>query len=189
MITGDFKKWLSVGTGIGVEIRDHDLFVSIVRVRPKEVRVLAAATIRNYTERPGNEWGAEYNKFLAESGFAHLTATVLLPRNEVIVRQLSLPGVGGKDLRAAINYQADGLHPYPDDEASFGWARIPGSPVVLIGIVRTAIIEHYSALFAEAGVRTAALSFSAASRWDLSLMGQVSASIKKRLGSVCRSVS
>ena len=51
------------------------------------------------------EWGAEYARFLKASGAERLSATVLLPRREVIVRQLALPGV------AAERYR--GRHPLP----------------------------------------------------------------------------
>ena len=162
MITGDLRNWLSIGTGIGVEIRGGDLVVTVVRVRPKEIRVVAGTTIARFRDRAANEWGAEYNEFLRKAGVGHLTATVLLPREEIIVRQLTLPGVGGKDLEAALRYQVDGLHPYPEGEATYGWARIPNSQVVLIGIARADLIERYSVLLAEAGVRTAAFTFSAA---------------------------
>ncbi len=36
----DFKKWLAVGTGIGIEIGREDLMVTAVRVRPSGVTVL-----------------------------------------------------------------------------------------------------------------------------------------------------
>jgi hypothetical protein len=133
-----------------------------VRVRPKEIRVVAGTTIAQFRDRAASEWGAEYNEFLQKAGVGHLTATVLIPREEIIVRQLTLPGVGGKDFEAALRYQVDGLHPYPEGEATYGWARIPNSQVVLIGIARTDLIERYSVLMAEAGVRTAAFTFSAA---------------------------
>ena len=161
MITGDLRKWLSIGAGIGVEVRGADLAVTIARVRPSEVRVLASTTIVRFRERPASEWGTEYNQFLKAAGCGHLAATVLLPRDELIVRQLSFPGVSDRDVEAAVRYRVDSLHPYPEGEASHGWTRLPDSPVVLVGIGRTELIEHYATLFAEAGARTASFTFSA----------------------------
>ena len=34
MTAADFKKWLAIGTGIGIEIGREDLTVTVVRVRP-----------------------------------------------------------------------------------------------------------------------------------------------------------
>ena len=40
MIAADFKKWLAIGSGIGIEIAGEDLTVTVVRVRPSGVSVL-----------------------------------------------------------------------------------------------------------------------------------------------------
>lgn len=162
MITGEFRKWLSFGAGIGVEVRGDDLAVTVVRVRPREVRIVAATTITGFRRRPAAEWGAEYQEFLSRHGCAHLAATVLLPREQIIVRQLSLPGVADKDLGSAVSYQVDSLHPFPEEEVVYAWARLPGTPVVLVGITHRKTAEEYTTLFSEAGLRAAAFTFSAA---------------------------
>ncbi len=162
MITGDLRKWLSLGTGVGIEVRGDDLLVTVARVRPKDVRVLGALEIPGFRERPAGEWGTEILKFLRERGCGHLACTVLLPRDEVIVRQLSLPGVGRKDMEAAIRFQIDSLHPYPEGEVAYAWAQIPNSAMVLVGIARRDVIDYYSTLLLEAGLRTATFTFSAA---------------------------
>src|SRR5262249_30639832 len=117
--------------------------------------------IQNYADRPAAEWGAEYNRFVRGLGMGHLSATVLLPRSEVIVRQFSLPGVAGKDREGAIRFQLDALHPYGDEEVSWGWSRA-GGPAVLVGIARRATVDRYIRLFLEAGVPVSSFTFSAA---------------------------
>lgn len=162
MKTGDIKKWLAFGTGVGIEIRGDDLEVTVARVRPLGVRILGTTTIVRFRQRPASEWGAEYARFLTTTGGSHLAAAVLLPRREMVVRRLSLPGVASRDMDAAIRFQVDSLHPYPEEEAAYGWARIAGTPLVLVGIARSQVIEHYGLLFAEAGLRVASFTFSAA---------------------------
>lgn len=162
MTTGHWKKWLAVGTGVGIEIRGEDLEVMLARVRPYGVRVLAATTIARFRQRPAAEWGAEYAAFLRRHGAAHLAAVVLLPREELIVRFVSLPGVANRDLDAAVRFQLDGLHPWAEEEALHAWARTRNAPGVLIGIARAETVERYAALLAEAGIRVAAFTFSAA---------------------------
>lgn len=158
--TANFKKYLAFGTGIGIEIGDKDLGVTMVRVRPSEVRLLGAATLSNFRERPAAEWGAECSRFQKEHGGAHLTATVLLPRREVIVRLLALPGVAAKDVAAAIAFQVDSLHPYGDEDVVYGWSRLEAGSV-LIGILRRATLDYYLSLFSEAGIAVASFTFSA----------------------------
>lgn len=162
MTAGDLRTWLAIGTGIGIEIRGDDLEVMLVRVRPYGVRVLGAITLARFRQRPASEWGAEYSAFLRRHGATHLAAVVLLPRQELIVRFVSLPGVAKKDLDAAVRFQLDGLHPWAEEEAVHAWARTRNAPGVLIGIARAETIERYAALLAEAGIRVAAFTFSAA---------------------------
>jgi Tfp pilus assembly protein PilN len=157
----DFKRWLAVGTGIGIEIGREDLIVTAVRVRPSGVKVLGEITIHRFREQPANEWGADYTSFLKKLGLTHLAATVLLPRDEVMVRQLALPGVADRDLAAAIRFELDSLNPYSEEEAVFDWARIGKSSSILIGITRRTVLGHYTALFAGAGVKVASFTFSA----------------------------
>jgi hypothetical protein len=56
----------------------------------------------------------------------------------------------------------DGLHPYPEDDVVFSWARLPETSTVLVAIARRAAIDRYATLFAEAGVRIAGFTCSAA---------------------------
>ncbi len=156
----DWKKFIAFGSGVGIEIGLKDLEATAVRVRPNGIAVLGAATLRDFGERPAAEWGAEYARLLQSAGVAHLAATVLLPRREVIVRHMALPGVEPRDFSSAIALQIDTLHPYGDEEVVYGWSRTPASGV-LIGILRRATLDRYASLFAEAGIAVASFTFSA----------------------------
>jgi hypothetical protein len=147
---------------VGAEIDGSDLDITVVKVRPGGTEVLGAWRIEKFDQRPAAEWGAEYEKFLQTLGVAHLAATVLLPRNDVIVRHLPMPGVSDRDLEQAVTFQIDGLHPYSDEDAVQSWARLDGSGNVLVGITRRQVLDRYTALFAEAGVKIASFTFSAA---------------------------
>jgi Tfp pilus assembly protein PilN len=160
-ISNDLRKLLAFGSGVGIEIAGGDLEVVAARVRMARVRVLGRLTISNFAARPAAEWGNEYARFLKSLGISYLSATVLLPRREVIARQISLPGVPTKDLESAIRLQLDTLHPYGDDEVSWGWSALgPGS--AMVGIARRAAVEKYIRLFTEAGIVVSSFTFSAA---------------------------
>src|SRR4051794_40319085 len=88
------SRWTAFGTGVGIEVRDRELQITISRVRPWKTAVLGAATVTDYRSRPAAEWGTELLAFLRKVGAAHIAATVLLPRRDVIVRTIHLPGVG-----------------------------------------------------------------------------------------------
>ena len=160
-ISQDVRKLLAFGSAVGVEIGVPALEVVAVRVRPSRIHVLGRMVIANYASRPAADWGAEYGAFLKSIGMNHLSATVLLPRSEVIVRQLAMPGVAAGDRLGAIRLQLDTLHPYGDEEVCWDWTSI-GTNTVLVGIVRREVVERYARLFSEAGIGVASFTFSAA---------------------------
>jgi len=157
----DIRKLLAFGSGIGIEIGAQSLEVVATRVRPSKIVVLGRLMIENFATRPAAEWGAEYTRFVNSLGISHLAATVLLPRREVIVRQVALPGVAAKDLEGAIRFQLDNLHPYGEEEIEWGWSPL-GFGTVLVGIVRREVVERYHGLFTEAGIPVTSFTFSAA---------------------------
>jgi hypothetical protein len=157
----DLRKLLAFGSGLGIQIGASDLEVAAVRVRPGRVRVLGRLTIANYSGRPAGEWGGEYAAFLKSAGAGHLSATVLLPRKEVIVRLVALPGVAAKDRAGAVRLQLDTLHPYGDAEVCWDSTAM-AAHAVLVGIARRETVERYAQLFAEAGIAVASFTFSAA---------------------------
>jgi len=155
------RRWLLFGTALGIAIGSKDLEWSIVRSRPGSSKTVGSGVIADFRNRPAAEWGAELTRSLNAAGEKHLTASLLLPRDEVIVRTLHLPGVPDKEIGAAIELQADTLHPFGDEEIVWAWSRIAGDSV-LVGLVRKALLEYYETLFSEAGVGLAAVTFSSA---------------------------
>jgi hypothetical protein len=171
MIPAEMKKWLAFGSGIGIEISARpgvsgklaeSLHITAVRVRPTGARVLGRLDIENFPQQPAGVWGTEYANFARQSGLRHVAATVILPRQDVIVRQLALPGVADRDLSSAVGFQLDGLHPYPEDDVVASWSRLGKTSTVLVAIARRVTMERYATLFAEAGIKVAGFTCSAA---------------------------
>ncbi len=157
----DLRKLLAFGSGVGIEIGATDLTVVVARVRPNGVRVPGRLVIENYATRPAAEWGAEYARFLKSAGAERVSATVLLPRRDVIVRQVAFPGVARKDIENALRFQLDTLHPYGEDEIAWAWSPLEYGNA-LVGIVRRQTVDRYAALFAEADIPVSSFTFSAA---------------------------
>ena len=162
MIAPELRRWLAVGSGIGIEIQRDDLLITIVRVRFGRVEVLDEHRITDFPSRPAAEWGEEYNRFVSSRSLGHLAAHVLLPRESLILRLLSFPAINKKGLAAAIGFQLDSLHPYEEQEVFHAWAELERRGEVLIAIARRDVINRYETLFAEAGIQVAALGVDAA---------------------------
>ena len=158
--TGWLRRSLNIGTGPGIVIGDDALQVVLARLRPDGVRVLDSMTIEDFRNRPAAEWGAEYEAFLQRHSSAHQAAVAILPRRQVVVRTLMLPGVAGKDAESAIRFQLDTLHPFGDEEVSYDWKRLGSSAHFIVAIAERRIIDAYTALFYEAGVKLAGYTFS-----------------------------
>ena len=152
MIPASLRKLLAIGSGAGFEITgargSESLRIAAVRVRPSGARVLGGFTIEDFQHQPAAAWGADYAAFLGKLGLRHVAATVVLPRHEVIVRQLALPGISGKDLAGAVRFQMDSLHPYSEEDVLSSWTRLQDSSTVLVAIVRAEVIQRYATLFA-----------------------------------------
>jgi Tfp pilus assembly protein PilN len=155
-----WKRFVVLGTALGVEISGADLNVAIIRGRPNGVTSIGSALIKNFEGRPAGEWGAELHAFLKKHGQGHLSATVLLPRREVIVRLVALSGVKTKDIPSALAFQIDSLHPYVDETVAFAWARVDAVNV-LVGIIRQELLDKYTTIFQEAAVPVEGFTFSA----------------------------
>ena len=165
-----WRQALLFGTGFGIRIGARNLDAVLERTRPSGARLLAETTIADFRSRPAAEWGAELLRFLARAGESRLAATVVLPRDEVIVRTLNFPGVADRDVPAAIGLQIETLHPWGgsgggpgnsqsgEEEPAWGWFRA-GADTVMVGLARKTVIESYETLFSEAGIPLAALTF------------------------------
>jgi hypothetical protein len=166
LIPAGLKKWLAFGHGVGIEVVGphgrESLRAAAVRVHPGGARLAGTVCFDDALHHAAGVWGTEFAAFLRKHGCAHVAATVLLPRREVIVRHLPMPGVSDKDLPSAIEFQMEGLHPYREEDVAWNWSRIPGTSSVLIAITRRAVIERFVSLFGEAGIQVGAFTCSAA---------------------------
>jgi hypothetical protein len=157
----DIRKLLAFGAGVGIEIGATGLEIAAARVRPSSIHVLGRATIENFASRPAAEWGMEYAGFLKSLGLKHVSATVLLPRRDIVARHVALPGVAVRDMENAIRFDLDSLHPYGDEEICWGWSPL-GKDAALVGMARRSAIDRYIGMFDEAGIAVASFTFSAA---------------------------
>ncbi len=149
------RKWLSIGTGAGLEIDGDVLHVTVLRVRPGSLKVVAAESFAGFRERPAAEWGSEIAAFLKRSGAPDKPLMVVLPPGESLSRTISLAGVSKRELGSAVELQLDGIQPFGEGAAANGWAPLDDKGAVLVGIAREETVDGYSVLFAEAGLALA----------------------------------
>lgn len=152
-----WRPMLAFGTGVAIEIAGDSLEIAIVRVRPGGPELLRRATILRFPERPASEWSSEFRE--AVRGHQPSGVTVLLPRRDVIVRNVLLPGVPKRELAGALALRLRALHPFADDDVAWCWKPVRNG--ALAGLTRLSTLSRYESLFAEAGIPIASFTFSA----------------------------
>jgi Tfp pilus assembly protein PilN len=60
-----------------------------------------------------------------------------------------------------VRFEIDSLNPHSEEEVAYDWARVGKTSSILIAITRRSVVERYTALFSQAGVKTASFTFSA----------------------------
>lgn len=156
------RKALRFGSGVGLSLGNEGIRAVIVKVRPTGPVLVAETFIESFSGRPAAEWGGELQKFLATNEAVPYAALALLPRHEVLLRLIHLPGLTDEDATAAVRLQVDALHPWGDEEeVSYDAQRLDGSPTWAVALARKERIDYYSDLFTEAGIRLAGVSFTA----------------------------
>ena len=171
VVPAGWRRWLRFGLGVGVVAGERDLEAVVVRARPSGFVLRGYLRIADYIERPAAEWGAELTRFLAGLGAARTSALAVLPREVVIVRSISLPGVRDKDAERALSYQLDGLHPWEGQDIDWSWQRTGTGSIFQVAIAEAAAVERYTALFSEAGIRLAGLTFSGSAMFTARRIG------------------
>ncbi len=161
-----------LGTGAGIEVRGDDLSVVLVKSRWKGVTVAGKTVLHDFRRRATAEWGEEYRQFLKSHQFRDWPAMLALPREEVIVRLVTLPAVSRSELKTAVQYQVDGLHPYGEDNVYYsfavldrgraGTAESPAQMEITVVIAAKEVVDRYADLFAEAGVKLRGITVAAA---------------------------
>jgi len=160
LATPALRTLLRFGTGVGIAVEGSALDVCLVQVRPGRARLLAQTRIEGFRERAASDWGRELASFLDSRQASHLAAWLVIPRHEVIVRHIRLPGVSDADAPAAIAFQLDSLHPFGNEEILHDFQRAGRTASFTLAVAERRLIDSYAALFAEAGVKLAGLTFS-----------------------------
>jgi Tfp pilus assembly protein PilN len=161
-VSPGLRKYLCFGAGAGIVAEGGDLVALAARLRPAGPAVVSSLRIGRFRERPAAEWGAEYAAWLNRAGLRQAPALFLLPRAEVLTRLIPLPGVSDEDAPQAIRFQLDGLHPSAEEDVAAEWRRLDGTSDFLVAMAERRAVEAWIALFAEAGIRLAGITWSGA---------------------------
>lgn len=142
-------------SGIGIDISGADLRAICVKRRFSRVKIHDRLVIPDYRSRSPQECGALYADFVTRNGLQLPWTVVALPRSAVLLRSLSLPSAAEKELRSAVEFQIDSLHPFEEGDVYWDVSAVKSSsarieaPVV---IAQKQYVDSAADWFRDAGI-------------------------------------
>ena len=145
---------------VGIEFADETIRLSIVDRQLNRFQVRDLLQISERSSKPMPELKKQVAEFLARHKAAGCPAVLLLPRQEIVMRQLVLPLDAEANLAKVVEYQLVNLLPSEDalvayDYAAFKQEGSPGSLRVSVFLVLREVLDRYLELCQELGIHLA----------------------------------
>lgn len=99
---------------LGVFIDGEVLRLSLLSKQFKSVKILDFLTVENFRQKPLPELGKEVSTFLRKNKALQCHSVLLVPRHQIIVRQIELPKEAEANLAKVVEYQLANLLPSQD---------------------------------------------------------------------------
>ncbi|GEM_PF-3725170 len=171
-------------TAIGIAVRGEDLEFVCLKRGLGGVREAGRTVLSGFRARRADEARAAYAEFLRSQGLSAANAIVALPRRDVLLRTLVLPGEALKSLDKAIEYQVDSLHPFEEGGVDYAYSVLGNSSdaghvlAAVVMIEKSAAASYYE-WFSTAGIPVSGFTTSAAVLYPLAMESAPSFVISK----------
>ncbi len=122
-------------------------------------RILSAAIPSDVRIDDPARMGAHVRRVLDAEGIGATHAVVDIPRDQAILKTLSLPTTRSEELPGMVEIQIGRELPFPADEAVIDFVAASeaggeaGSSDVLVAVVRREVLSHYEAVAEHAGLK------------------------------------
>jgi Tfp pilus assembly protein PilN len=147
-------------TSVGIEVRGDDLLLSSLQSN------LTAGVYTNFRRVPGfrtrdrAEVRREIDAFFKANRLSRETLVLGIPRQDVIIRHLDLPGEVAENLKQVVYYQVQSFEPSEEEKFYHDFILVRGPEgakrlQVLVVMVRKGVLDGHLALLKELGLRPA----------------------------------
>ena len=156
--------WALLQSGIGIDLNAESFQAVCVKRQWKKIRVADFLEIPEYRSLGPQRCGELYKEFLRKNGLRTPWTIVALPRSAVLLRWLNFPQAVARDLRSAVQFQLDSLHPFDEDSVSWDFAtwevpqgssergEAPNRTEVPVAIAEKKYVEEVALWFRLAGI-------------------------------------
>lgn len=142
-------------SSLGIQVEKSQIAIVLARISLRGVHVSASETRAIDPDMPPKERGkyvaAQVNEFLGRSRVSPANIILGLPRESVILRNLTLPWAVKENLRATLSYEMEKYCPFTADDVYYdfqilGEDRKEGKLGILLCIARRDDVSPYFAL-------------------------------------------
>ncbi|MEW5975196.1 MAG: PilN domain-containing protein [Acidobacteriota bacterium] len=116
---------MMIGKSLGIWIEEDSIELSLLsRSWKRRVRVAGILKLETLSAMPAGEARRQVDTFLGRHGARDCRKALMIPRRQVIVRQVDLPAEAETNLAKAVEYQVVGLLPDAESQVSHGYTVV-----------------------------------------------------------------
>ena len=143
---------------LGIAITDDVIRLSLVSRQLNSIQIRDLLTLSAWQEKSLPDLKSEVTKFLKRNKTSELAAVLSLPRREVVVRQLTLPGDAQSNLAKVLEYQIANLLPAEDalvvyDYSVAKYERNAASLSVTVFLAMRSLLEKHLQICEGLGIK------------------------------------
>ena len=145
-------------TAVGIELRGEDLLISALQSNFSGAVFNHFKRFADYRSRDKEELRQEIASFFKSSGLSKENIVLGIPRRDLILRYLDLPGEVLDDLKQVIHYQVQSFEPTEEDRFCYDYALLnrggDGKRLsVLLVMIRRSLLDEHLQILNALGIR------------------------------------
>ncbi|HLU99732.1 MAG TPA: PilN domain-containing protein [Acidobacteriota bacterium] len=155
----------NLDSSLGIGIQEKALVLATVHKGLNEYSLKNSLIIENWADLPPLELRSRIQDYIKSNGFNRENVTLGLSRNNVIIRQVSLPLDVEENLEGVVRLQVEKYEPSEDESSYYDFQILSRDEerkelVLQIVMVRQAVLDQYLQLFREMNLYPAAVRYS-----------------------------
>jgi len=152
-------------TSIGIEIGSEDMTLAALKGNFSGGTITHFLYLPDYQNRDAEELRQEIQFFLKNNVLGKDNIVVGIPRREVLLRHLDLPGEVTDNLKQVIQYQVQSFEPTDEDSYYYDYALLGRTQKnkrasILLAMVRKSLLDDYLQRLFDLGIQPAAVTCS-----------------------------
>lgn len=144
----------------------------------RDISVSGSRILDNFRQIPRNELKRLVQQFFRENRVRRENVVLGVPREQTVVRFLSLPAEVKNNLPQVVRFQVESFEPSEENGSYYDYAVLEETTgegarlSIILVLIKKAFLDEYLALFKELQIPLQSIQFSTFAIWNLLLSGQ-----------------